>query len=123
VTPAPADRPWRLAGRPGAACVIVRFRLTPKSSKDGIDGLLITAEGPAFTARVRAIPEDGAANAALERLVAEWLQVPKSAVVLAGGAKSRVKTVSVGGNMDELEGRLQAKWAVAVIQTAKQTTA
>jgi uncharacterized protein len=105
--------PWRIAGRPlkrlGAECVIVRFRLTPKSAKDSIDGLLTTAEGPAFKARVRAVPVDGAANAALERLVAEWLDVPKPAVTLAGGAKSRVKTVSIGGNARDLDAKLQAK--------------
>ena len=106
-----ADLPWRHSGRQGAACVIVRFRLTPKSSKDNIDGLETTAEGLAFKARVRASPEDGAANAALERLVAEWLGVPKSAVILTGGAKSRVKTLAIGGDAETLEVRLKAKLA------------
>jgi uncharacterized protein len=102
--------PWRLAsGRPGAACVIVRFRLTPKSSKDAIDGLDVTAEGPAFKARVRALPEESAANAALELLVSEWLQVPKSAARLVAGAKSRVKAIAVGGDVNEIEDRLRAK--------------
>ena len=111
---APSDLPWRLAGRlaggrQGDACVIVRFRLTPKSSKDTIDGLEMTADGPAFKARVRAIPEDGAANAALERLVSEWLQVPKSAAQLVTGAKSRVKSIAIGGDVNEIENRLRAK--------------
>ncbi len=111
---AAAELPWRLAGRlaggrQGDACVIVRFRLTPKSSKDIIDGLEMTAEGPAFKARVRAIPEDGAANAALERLVSEWLQVPKSAAQLVSGAKSRVKSIAVEGDVNEIESRLRAK--------------
>ena len=107
---AAAGLPWRLApGRQGDACVIVRFRLTPKSSKDTIDGLELTAEGPAFKARVSAIPEDGAANAALERLVSEWLQVPKSAARLVAGAKLRVKSIAVGGDVHELENRLRAK--------------
>ena len=105
------DRPWRVAGRHGAACVIVRFRLTPKSSKDSIDGFELTAGGPAFKARVRAVPEDGEANAALERLAAEWLQVPKSSVSLTGGAKSRVKTLSIGGDTETLDAKLQAKLA------------
>ncbi len=87
----------------------MRFRLTPKSSKDAIDGLDVTAEGPAFKSRVRAIPEDGAANAALERLVAEWLQVPKSAARLVTGAKSRVKSIAVEGDVKEIEERLRAK--------------
>lgn len=98
--------PWRHAD----ACVIVRFRLTPKSSKDAIDGLEMTAEGPAFKARVRAVPEDGAANQALEKLVAGWLDVPKSTVRLITGVKSRVKSLAIHGEANALEGRLTAHY-------------
>lgn len=99
--------PWRL----GDACVIVRFRLTPKSSKDAVDGLETTAEGPAFKARVRAVPEDGAANAALEKLVAGWLEVPKSAVHLVSGGKSRVKGLAISGDVRALEERLAQRYS------------
>lgn len=112
---APDSLPWRQ----GAACVIVRFRLTPKSSKDAIDGLDVTADGPAFKARVRALPEDGAANAALERLVSEWLQVPKTAARLVAGTKSRVKSIAVGGDVNEIEERLWAKHSA--FEPAKNT--
>jgi len=98
--------PWRHAD----ACVIVRFRLTPKSFKDIIDGLEATAEGPAFKARVRAPPEDGAANTALQRLAAVWLDVPKSAVRLIAGGKSRVKSLAIDGDVRTIEGRLQARF-------------
>lgn len=112
-----AQLPWRVApptptklgGRHGDAGVIVRFRLTPKSSKDAIDGLEMTAEGQAFKARVRVVPEDGAANAALEKLAAEWLGIPKSSVSLISGAKSRVKSLSVSGDVTTLIDRLQVK--------------
>ncbi|MEQ1651464.1 MAG: DUF167 family protein [Hyphomicrobium sp.] len=100
------ELPWRH----GDACVIVRFRLTPKSSKDTIDGLEMTADGPAFKARVRAIPEDGAANTALEKLVAGWLDVPKSTVRLVSGSKSRVKSLAIDGDVRALEGRLAARF-------------
>ena len=99
--------PWRH----GDAGVIVYFRLTPKSSKDAIDGLAASADGSAFQARVRAIPADGAANDALERLVASWLGVPKRAVELATGGKSRLKSVTIGGDVEDLDRRLQAKLA------------
>ena len=99
--------PWRR----GDAGVIVYFRLTPKSSKDAVDGLQSNAEGPAFQARVRAIPEDGAANAALEKLVSEWLQVPKRSVQLATGGKSRRKSIAISGDGDELDRLLRAKMA------------
>ena len=99
----------KLGGRHGDAGVIVRFRLMPKSSKDAVDGLEMTAEGEAFKARVRAVPEDGAANAALMRLAAEWLGIPKSSVSLISGAKSRVKSFSVRGGVTTLIDRLQVK--------------
>ena len=99
--------PWRR----GDAGVIVYFRLTPKSSKDAVDGLQIIAGAQAFQARVRAIPEDGAANAALEKLVSEWLQVPKRSVQLATGGKSRRKSIAISGDGDELDRLLRAKMA------------
>lgn len=99
--------PWRR----GDAGVIVYFRLTPKSSKDAVDGLQTTAEGLAFQARVRAIPEDGAANKALEQLISEWLGVPKRSVRLATGGKSRLKSIAISGDFETLDGMLQAKLA------------
>ncbi len=101
------SEPWRH----GAAGVIVYFRLTPKSSKDAVDGLVDTADGPAFQARVRAVPEDGAANAALERLIAEWLGVPKRSVQLATGGKSRLKSIAIAGDPQTLDRLLQAKFS------------
>jgi uncharacterized protein YggU (UPF0235/DUF167 family) len=102
-------QPWRV----GKGCVIVRVRVKTKSSLEAIDGITPTAEGPAFSARVRAIPAEGEANAALERLVAKWLDVPKSAVRVTQGPKSRVKSLTVHGETDCLEQRLSAKLATA----------
>lgn len=82
------------------------MRLTPRSQRDSIDGLEETAEGPALKARVRAIPESGAANAALERLVADWLGVPRSTVAVTAGGKSRLKTVAITGNPEVLQQQL-----------------
>lgn len=81
----------------------MHFRLTPKSSKDSIDGLVATAEGLAFQARVRALPEDGKANAALKRLVSDWLGVPQSQIDLASGARSRLKSYRIAGDPAEIE--------------------
>lgn len=101
------ELPWR----PGNGCVVVRVRLTPKSSVDRIDGLEDTSEGPALKARVRAVPEDGKANAALALLVAGWLGVAKSAVEVVGGAKSRVKTLEISGDPAEIARRLSDRVA------------
>ena len=106
---ATADSLTRKAWRHGDACVIAHFRLTPKSSKDAIEGLIDTGEGPVFQARVRAVPENGAANAALEELVARWLDVPKRSVSLIGGGKSRLKLLSIAGDAALLDKTLQMK--------------
>lgn len=104
---APGSEIWR----PIPAGIAIRVRLTPRSQRDSIDGLERTAEGTALKARVRAIPESGAANAALEKLVARWLSVPKSTVEVIAGGKSRLKTVAVSGNSEALSKQLTAKLA------------
>jgi uncharacterized protein YggU (UPF0235/DUF167 family) len=86
--------PWR----PDTRGLFLRVRVTPKASRDAIEGVDPTMDGPAVAARVRAVPEDGAANAAVERLVAEWLDVPRSSVTLVTGGKSRIKTLRVEGD-------------------------
>jgi uncharacterized protein YggU (UPF0235/DUF167 family) len=91
----------------------VRVRLTPKSSIEGIDGVVPSADGAAFSARVRAVPAEGEANAALEKLVARWLDVPKGTVRVTAGAKSRLKSLTISGETDCLEQRLRAKLAWA----------
>jgi uncharacterized protein (TIGR00251 family) len=96
---------WRRSGDG----VVIRFHLSPKSSKDAIEGIRSTADGPAFKARVRAVPQDGEANRALEALVAEWLEVPKRGVAVTGGAKSRLKSVMVSGDAATLGNLIAAK--------------
>lgn len=105
-TQPPRDTPWRGSGR----ALIVRFRLTPRASRQEIGGTAPTADGPAFLARVRAVPEDGAANRALLALVADWLQVPAKRVALNSGAKSRIKTVAVDGEVDRIDRLLEERW-------------
>lgn len=101
----PDGLPWRR----GAGCVIVRVRVTPKSAKDTIDGIETTPDGPALRARVRAVPAEGQANAAIERLLAEWLGVPKTSVALSAGTKSRVKSLEITGDSATIEARLAAR--------------
>jgi hypothetical protein len=99
---AAGDSPWRLAD----GGVILRVRVTPKASKDAVEGIEATAEGLALKVRVRAVPEDGEANAAIEKLVAGWLGLPRRAVELVGGGKSRVKSLKVVGDTAAILHRL-----------------
>jgi len=74
-------------------------RLTPKAALDRIDGVETAADGRShLKARVRAVPENGAANQALERMMAKALGVPASTVSVVAGGTSRLKTVRVSGD-------------------------
>ena len=78
-------------------------RLTPGASSDRIDGWDVDADGrPVLKVRVRARPVEGEANAALLKLLAKTLRVPKSAVSLDRGGQSRTKMISVAGLSDEV---------------------
>jgi uncharacterized protein (TIGR00251 family) len=103
---ATAARPWLLR----ADGVTVQIRVTPKSSRDVVEGLVSTAHGPALKVRVRAVPDKGAANAAVVVAVARWLGVPRTAVSLASGSTSRLKCLAIAGDgavlCAELERRL-----------------
>jgi uncharacterized protein YggU (UPF0235/DUF167 family) len=57
--------------------------------------------------RLRAAPIEGRANDALRRLLARTLDLPVSAIEIAGGATSRTKRVRISGlSPEELRSRL-----------------
>ena len=95
--------------RRGGAGVILHVRLTPKGGRDGIDGVTVGDDGKAvLAARVRAVPENGAANEALIALLAKALDVRRSAISLVGGGKSRIKALEIAGDAGAIEMRLLA---------------
>lgn len=82
------------------------IRLTPKADRDTIEGGERTADGRRhLKCRVRAVPEKGKANIALERLLAEAFGVPRSAVAIVAGGTARLKTARIAGDADELRRR------------------
>lgn len=92
--------------RPDAVAVDVR--LTPRSGKDAVEGLSELADGRAvLAARVRAVPEKGKANKALEKTLADWLGVAKSRVKVVSGSTSRIKTVEIAGDPADLVARIE----------------
>ncbi len=94
---------------PRAGGIELRVRLTPKSSRESLDGPEIRDDGACvLKARVRAAPEDGKANAALAALLAKQLKVPASWIGLASGATSRQKTFFIEGDPEALARRLAA---------------
>jgi len=97
---------WRAA----SGGIDIAVRLTPKAAADRVDGVETASDGrPHLKARVRAVPEKGAANKALEKLVAAWLGGPASTVAGTAGATARLKTVRVSGNADALVAAIAAR--------------
>jgi uncharacterized protein YggU (UPF0235/DUF167 family) len=76
----------------------VLVRLTPRAGRDAFDGLAALDDGAeVLKAKVRAAPQDGAANRALIRLTAQTLGVAASRIRLESGATSRLKTIVIEG--------------------------
>ena len=93
-TEQPSNVPWRHVGED----LLLVLRLTPRSSKDALEGLERLSDGRCvLKARVRAVPEDGKANEALLKLIAKALDLPRQAVSLESGATSRIKHVRLQG--------------------------
>jgi uncharacterized protein (TIGR00251 family) len=78
---------------PTPSGVRMRVRVQPRASRTEVAG----PHGDVVRVRLTAAPVDGAANEALVRLLAERLEVPRSAVRILGGATSRSKVVEVDG--------------------------
>ncbi len=74
---------------------MVRFmvRVQPRASRDGICGEI----GGALKVRLTAPPVDDRANQALCRFMAAELNIPISAVKIAGGERSRTKRIEIRG--------------------------
>ena len=78
---------------PTATGVLLRLRVQPRSSREGVAGVMADT----IRLRLMAPPVDGAANEALIRFLAASLKVPRSAVELVSGRTGRIKLVAVAG--------------------------
>ena len=93
--------------------LLLAVRLTPRAARDALDGIATLSDGrPVALARVRALPADGAANAALIALLAKGLRLPKSAITIAAGHAARLKQVRITGDPAALAREIDA-WATA----------
>lgn len=72
----------------------LHVRLTPKASRDAIQGWTAGPDGQwVLKASVTAVPEKGKANDALITLLAKSWKLPKSAVLIVRGENDRNKTL------------------------------
>ena len=74
--------------------VKISVRLQPKASREE---LRVWDEGGVLRVRVKEAPVDGAANAALVRLVAKRLRISRGAISIIHGATGRNKILKVEG--------------------------
>ena len=71
----------------------LKVRVSPRARKPGIGG----RHGDAWKVRVAEPPENGRANEAVLRLLAETLDVPRGRVALVSGKGSQDKTILLMG--------------------------
>lgn len=75
----------------------ITVRATPRSGRDSI----AVGAGGVLSVHVTAAPDEGKANAAVCRVVADALGVPKTAVTVVRGRAARVKTLEIAGLSEE----------------------
>lgn len=73
--------------------IVIDVRVIPRSAKSGIAGV----RDNAVLVRLNAPPVDGAANTELIEVIAGALDVPKRAVTIVAGDRSRKKRVRIDG--------------------------
>lgn len=87
--------------------VSLRVRVTTQAAQDAVAGVAADADGQRRLAvRVRAAPQNGEANAAVEAVLAKALGVAKSSVSVVRGQTDRRKVVRIVGG-PELAARLR----------------
>ena len=96
--------PWRV----DEEGVDLLVRLTPKGGRDSIEGVEQDAESRSvLKVRVAAPPVDGAANAALVKLIANTLGTAKRDVAIQSGETARTKRLRISGDVAEIVNRLR----------------
>jgi uncharacterized protein (TIGR00251 family) len=99
---------------PGASGLRLAVRITPRASRDGVDGVAVGADGrPVLQLRLNAPPVDGAANAALIAFLAKALGLRKADVTIRSGHTARIKILHLAGDGAAIAARLEALAATA----------
>jgi len=89
--------------------VRLALRLTPRASRNGVDGVVADAEGrPLLKLRLVAPPVEGAANEALVAYLAKTLGLRKADIVIRSGETSRVKILNLAGDPAAIVQKLDA---------------
>ena len=85
---------------------IVRIRVVPNAKVDSVVG----EHAGAMKIKLRAQAVEGKANAALIRFLAEQLKLPRHAIVLQRGHRSRDKLIQIDGlTAEDVRTRMRAR--------------
>ena len=76
---------------PTSRGIRLQLRVQPRSSHNRVVGL----HGESVKVQVTAPPVDGAANGAVQDILAAWLNVPRGAITIVKGQSTRDKVVEV----------------------------
>ncbi len=76
-----------------AGAIVIDVRVIPRAGKSGIAG----TRGGALLVRLHAAPVEGGANQELIDVLAKVLGVPRRAVTIVSGERSRQKRVRIAG--------------------------
>jgi len=83
--------------------VLLTVRVVPRAGRSAVAG----TRGDALLVRLNAAPVDGVANAELIAVLADALGVPKRAVSIVSGERSREKRVRIAGiTLEDARSRL-----------------
>jgi len=106
VSPPPSAEPYRAV----EGGVRLAVRLTPRAGRDGIDGMVVGADGRAcLQLRIAAPPVEGAANRALIAYLAATLKLRKADIHILSGENARLKRLELSGDPQAIVARL-AGW-------------
>ena len=89
--------------------VRLALRLTPRASRNGVDGIVADAEGrPLLKLRLAAPPVEGAANDALIAFLAKTLSLRKADIAIRSGQAGRTKILHLAGDSAGILQKLDA---------------
>lgn len=93
----PTDRLQRVSPfSPTRNGLNLAVRLTPKASRNAIDGIVTTVDGRSeLKISVTAVPENGRANAALIKLLSKEWKIAKGRFEIVAGQTERHKTLTI----------------------------
>ncbi len=87
--------------------VFLTIRVTPRASRNAIEGIIAVADGRhALAVRVTSPPVEGEANHAVIALLAEKLGMRRGDLAIVSGDTGRLKRVRIAGDPTAITARL-----------------